>query len=403
MFRQISLSEYFTNTGYAFCEEKEGRTDILLVLSLTYYIIYDFFLNESTAFMEWHGIYGIFYRAYLVCRVIFMAFAAFRIIAGSDKKKRVLFIILLLLGIIQHNSILILMVAMAGRSMKKWLPVALSAGLTAFTAVMLLAVTGKLGMNGIDGGDFAFGMLGRTNFAFAVLFFIIAVAVIKNGIFRYYEYAIIFAVIITTYHLVHAQNSTVCMLVFLSLCIAGQVFEKIPHGRYADKLIYNVQKYLLDYSFIICYIIYWVAVHNRDKIRELINAYPQIRLSTFVYRLDMGAEMAALPLTLFGNEINEYGLGGLGSAEYHIVDSFFARVLAESGIVYFVIIMAILTYFLIKARKNHAGVIYYAFMVMAIYAITDKNFMGIDINFLIVLPFAVWDVDQVSTKEVSPG
>ena len=54
--------------------------------------------------------------------------------------------------------------------------------------------------------------------------------------------------------------------------------------------------------------------------------------------------------------------------------------------------MIVTTYFMVKARQREEGVIYIAFMVMALFSISDPVAWDVGLNFLIALPFAEWDI-----------
>ncbi|MCR5773805.1 MAG: hypothetical protein K6G42_01850 [Lachnospiraceae bacterium] len=374
---------------------KAKSVDIVLLTAVIFYVAFSFITDNSQMIQEWGFLYGWPWKLYLVSIAIIRAFAIFSVINEKDRKRQILFGILVVLGFIAGGyawNLIFLMIAMADRSMKLWLTTALGTGLTMFGYTIICSIMGWVSMYGQDGRFFAFGMVNRTNFAFAVLFFIITVSVIRQGRFRYYEYVILYIITIATYYHVYAKNAAACTLLFITMCLFGQLYDclPLPAKKGLGSFFSALQKFFFDYSFILAGIVFWTAVHFRWVFREIQKTYDGI--GSFAYRLDMGYEMLQKPVTLFGQTLHEYG--GLVDKEYFVVDAFFARVPVTSGIIYFIVIMAILTYFMIKARRLNARTIYFAFMVMALFSISDTSHIDISYNFLIALPFATWDIGR---------
>ena len=369
------------------------KSDIALYIAVIYYIVFSFISDEAMMAKEWRFVYGIPWRAYMVCRVVIMAYAVFSIIEEEDTIRRAVFILLTILSFIGGWDIIFLMLALSGRSMKEWMQISLGAGLTMLGFTMVCAATGLIGISGHDGKHFAFGMVNRTNFAFAVLFFIISYTVIRSGRLMYHEYVSLYIIMIATYYHIRAKNAAVCMFAFVTLCMASQLYDRFFARSGINAFCGALQKYCLDYTFIWAYAVYRAVVYCRGYLRSLIPQIPKLR--TFVYRLDVGNDMLRLPLTLFGRHINENGnrTGG----KYYIIDSFFANTPVTKGILYFIVIMTIFTYFMIQARQKKDRTIYFAFMVMALFSITDVGVTSMAYNFIVALPFAIWDISR------SPG
>ena len=197
---------------------------------------------------------------------------------------------------------------------------------------------------------------------------------------------ILYFIIFITFRLVTAKNSMVCMLLFVTMCLIGQLYDSFLQNERLNRVFTGIQKYFLDYTFIIAYALFKLLVAMKEYIRRLLPEYPF--LWSYMIRLDTAEKTADMPFTLFGRHISESG----SQDNYFVVDSFMARTPAMSGMVIFLVYMLIFTYFMIRARRLKARAVYIAFMVMALYAITDPSFVEPELNFLIVLPFACWDV-----------
>ena len=372
------------------------RFDILLCIATLYYIFYDFIANNTMFVKSWMGIYGIPLKLFYVCEVILLFFAIYSILAEKDPGRRVLFTVLTILGLINMTMVVIMWAAYAGRSMKRWMITGTVMTFVVFLATIICSLTGIVSIYGHDNGPLAYGMVNRTNFAFTVLFLIISVSILKKGRFHFYGYLLLYAAIILSYILVYAKNATICALLFVTMCLAGQLYDRFRINGKIASFCTLLQKYLFDYTFIIAYAVFKLAVYYRKELLGLIEVMPKV--DTFVYRLYAAEEVSALPLTAFGQHVSERGDWN----NYFVVDAYFARTPVMSGVIIFITQMLVCVYFMIKARRLHARAVYFGFMVMALYAITDPAFIGPSINFVIALPFACWDLyaqSQENTDE----
>lgn len=362
------------------------RFDILLCIAAVYYIFYSFLQSNTMFAQQWNAIYGIPLRLYHISEVIILFFAILAVITEEKRERQLLYTVLILTGMVNMTMLLIMWPAFAGRSMRFWMRLGAATTLIMFAFTIISALTGHISMYGHDNGPLAYGMINRTNFSFTVLFLIISFGVLKKGRFRFYTYIILYLITAITFYLVTAKNSMICTVLFITLCLAGQLYDRFIHNEKISRVFTGIQKYFLDYSFIIAYGLFRLLVGMKDKLGELVPKYPF--LGNFVLRLDTAQRTADMPFSLFGRHIAESG----NEKNYFVVDSFMARSPAMDGLIVFVILMLVFTYFMIRARRLKAHPVYFAFMVMALYAITDPSFTGPDLNFLIALPFACWDV-----------
>lgn len=364
------------------------KGDPVLAATVIYLIVFIFAADNTQISQELPFIFGLPWTVFSVCHVIVMAYALFAVITETDKKLRIVLLLLTLPGFIAGASWLpiLLIVAMTHRSADIWLKTGFVTGVSCLFVTMLLALNGVITIMGHGADRFAFGMVNRTNFAFAVLFFMIAYIVIRNGKLKPYEYTFLYLVIIAVFHLVEAKNATVCMFLFVTMCVIGQICDLTGITKKASFFFKGVQKYFLDYSFILALIVFFAAVKNRESIRSMESDYPW--LHSFMIRLDTNAKLLADQFSLFGRSIAENG--DFQSSKYFVVDSFYARALVMNGIIFFIVIMALFTFYMISARRTGNRTVYFALMIMALFAITDPGITDISLNFLAVLPLATW-------------
>ena len=362
------------------------RFDILLCIAAVYYIFYSFLQSNTMFAQQWNAIYGIPLRLYYISEVIILFFAILAVITEEKRERKLLYTVLILTGMVNMTMLLIMWPAFAGRSMRFWMRLGAATTLIMFAFTIISALTGHISMYGHDNGPLAYGMINRTNFSFTVLFLIISFGVLKKGRFRFYTYIILYLITGITFYLVTAKNSMICTILFITLCLAAQLYDRFIHNDRISRVFTGIQKYFLDYSFIIAYGLFKILVSVKDNLREFETKIPF--LVSLIYRLDAAEITADMPFTLFGRHVSESG----GKENYFVLDSFMARSPVMDGLIVFLILMLVFTYFMIKARRMKAHPVYFAFMVMALYAITDPSFTGPDLNFLIALPFACWDV-----------
>lgn len=368
-------------------------SEIIFYSAVVYAIGYDFFLGNTMFAQEYGYIYLLPLTVFHICEFIILDYAIYSVITEQDRKIRIVYAILSLVGAIcidGSGMFFLLCVAFSRRSMKKAMMIGFISTLTVFIVTIASSFMGIIGQYGHSERAFALGMVNRTNFAFAVLFLIISYAIIKNGRLKIYEYAVIIASIVVTYKLVHAKNAAVCMTLFTLLCLGSQVYERHFQNEKLDKLAENAKKYFLDYSNFWAVAIYGTLVAYRSRISDLASTYQW--LGSFTYRLTVFDEVRDYPLTLFGQGLSESGNPG----NYFVIDSFCLRSPISDGLIVFALILGILTFYMIKARRSKCKIIYSALLVMALFSITDAAQVDWSLNLMCVMPFAIWDTGESS-------
>lgn len=362
--------------------------DLLIYPAVIWTLAYSFMGITNFEF-NWNAIYGIPQRIKVVCYVIIIFYAVYNLITVEDNSRRLVFAGLIILGLFTSNIIFLLMVALAERSMKQWLSIGVGTYITMFGITIISASFGIIGMgtHGAWEGNF-FGMQTEGQFSFVLLFLLLQIAILRQGKFTYYEYIAIIIIIFFNTYFYNKRNANICMILFVLMLISYDLFCHIRSERGDNKIVFALQKYCFDYSFLWAFGIFTACVFLRDYIRLLQTKFPW--LMTLVIRFEDTAEIwRAFPLTLLGNNIRE---NGSKNATVMVFDPLFSRTLLFDGLIVLVVMMIVSTYFMVKARKMRYEVMYLAFMVMALFSISDPVAWGISMNFLIVLPFTEWDI-----------
>lgn len=377
---------------------QRSSSDGLLILAVIVMAAYSF-MGMTNFVFNWPPVYGIPLKAQSVCHVIVCFYAIYNIVTSDSRREKALFIAFILLWLYTSNVLPILWAALSGRSMRKYLSIGVGTTMTMFAVTILSAVHGVIGMgaHGAWEGNF-YGMTTQGQFGFVLLFVMMTAVVLRRGIFQYYEYVIMYVILYLNWHIYTRKNSNLCMLVLLVLCAIRQTYLALRKDKGVSRKVRWLQKYIFDYSFIWAYGLYVICVYARNLLRLLQPKIPLLR--SFILRVDDAAEIwRAFPMALFGRNIREFG----GSnATTLLFDPLYSRTLLYEGLVMLVIFMTVSTYFMVKARHEEQGAIYIVFMVMALFSMADPCAWGIAVNFLIALPFAVWDIGKpVNTGEAS--
>ena len=364
------------------------KDDIIIYPAVIWIIAYEF-LERTNFTFNWNGIYGLPLSIERVCRIIVLFFAIYNVVKEEDIGRKILYSFLIVLGWFTSVMLLVLWVSLAGRSMKTWLSVGVGTVITMFAITIASSCMGIIGMgrHGTWEGNF-FGMATQGQISFVLLFLMMGAAVLRGGRFAYYEYVAMYLIIFFNTYVYRRRNANICMTVLVTMLVVRHIYLRCVKKEGIGRFIKCVQKCFFDYCFILAYAVFMICVFLRDYIRILQPRLPWLR--TFLIRLDDTAEIwRAFPLTLFGNYIHEYAGGNATSL---LFDPLFSRTLLYDGLAVFTVLMIVTTYFMVKARQREEGVIYIAFMVMALFSISDPVAWDVGLNFLIALPFAEWDI-----------
>lgn len=365
------------------------RTDILLYPAIIYLIAYKFIGRTNFGF-NLSGLYGIPMKMAVISRVIVMFYAVYSFLKEEDRSLKAVYACLILLGIVKSEEILMIIPALSGKSLRRWLSIGVGTVITMFGITIVSAAAGFIGMgtHGAWEGNF-FGMETQGQFGFVLLFLLLQVTVLRRGKFAYYEYVAMCIIVFFNAYFYTRRNPNICMIVLILMLIGREIYIHFIKGE--GKLIPLLQKYIFDYTFILSYGVFTICVFLRNYIRRIQVKLPWLR--SLILRFDDTAEIwRAFPPTLFGRNIRTYNGA---NATVLLFDPQFSSTLLFDGIIMLVVMMVITTYFMVKARKKRESAMYIAFMVMALFSISDPVVWDMGLNFLICLPFTIWDLARI--------
>ncbi|MCR5012780.1 MAG: hypothetical protein K6A72_10580 [Lachnospiraceae bacterium] len=306
----------------------------------------------------------------------------------------------------------LVIVACANRDIKKIINISLIIGASVIGISFILSQVGVIddlvwqrpgeGMR----NRHAFGMNYCTNLASHAMFLIFLYMFIKRGKLKIPEYLAIIFLTALNIIFVDGQISAVCVILSLIGCIFVAIFnyKKIT----VPKRILIVWNILTVSSYIVCATIQFIwAILYKDDPNIWYNKYYSLenRIRTNYLLLKN------FPFSWFGTDFLQVGLGWNGETPdyYFWVDCSYTRIYAMYGIVAFVIIMALLTWIVIRLmkRKNYFGVFLMA--IIAFDLMIEHHIIEVAYNTFLVLAFANLDTlynskeDADSSSSDHPG
>ncbi len=381
-------------------KEAVPSQDFLLYAAFIY-LISNQFLFTCTRFADWGGQYGLFDIFAYVMEFVLLDYCIYGIVTEKDTRIRVILGIITLCGALcdgdEVRTLCLMAVAMRGRPMKRIVRIWFITISALFVMTIISSFLGIVDFNVNFGNQYEFGMIWHTDFGYTCLFLLMAYVVLRDGLLRYYEYILLTAVTFLMFYFTRAKNATICMLLFLVLIFLSGLYDRLlplsgsegADGRLqeirgkCDRVIGALEKYCLDYVYIIGAMLFGIALLCIDQLQALVDA-TLYSFNTYTARLRFSWEVLHNPVTPFGQYFYE------GQDPFFMVDQFYSRLFVRHGAVLFVIVLAMLTYAMKKARKEKKRAVYIALLVLALFSQTDPQVIDCARDFIFPAIFAVF-------------
>ena len=380
------------------CKKTENNGNYILLYAAYIYLISNQFLFTCTRFADWGGQYGLFDVFAHVMEFVLLDYAIWEIIKEPDRKIKLVLGIITLCGALcdgdEVRTLCLMLVALYGQPMKRVLKIWLITISSLFALTIFSSLVGILEFRINLGDRYEFGMIWYTDFAYTCLFLLMAYGVLRNGRFRLPEYPALYLFTLLIFKITRAKNTIICMLCFITLCFFTYIFGKAlteERRQKAGKWLRSLQKYVLDYAYIWGLLLFFLVLSVKDIIIEL--AKTHYGLGSYADRLRFSAEALGFPVTLFGQYFYE------GHDPYFMLDQFYPRLFVRHGAVLFVIVLAVLTYIMKKARKEGNTIVYWVMLTMALFSQTDPQVIDCSRDFMFPLAFTVWGAASAACVE----
>ena len=291
---------------------------------------------------------------------------------------------------------LLLIVAAAGRNMKKMAKIALISGISVMGLAFILSQIGVIEdivwqrVIGEGRGRHAFGMTYCTDLAAHVLYFILLYMLMVHGKMKWWGYALITVLTVINIVFVDGRIALACTVLAVMGCVFLHFYDK--HQWKIPEALMVVWKWLLTWSFVLgAGFMFLLSVTYKKDPEIWYNRYVFFggRLYTN-YRL-----LKTIPFSWFGTSFYQSGWGGKTEepAYYFWVDCSYTRLYAMYGIVAFLIFMALLTWIQIRLKKRKAYFAMYLMALVALDCMMEHHMTEVAFNIFLLMAFC--DLDKV--------
>ena len=366
--------------------------------------------------------------------------------AGREKNEirkvlpSLILFVLILIYLVNNNEdlglvvLLLLIAASYGRSLKRIYRTFLMTGAVMLTVLFVLSMTGFIS----NLGGNSFGTSYRTDYAAYLLALMMVLAL-------YYEDSPMPKVLQLVYPLMiwymirilATKTAAVCMIalylgvfwkeyrrrgvqsrrdwvrvLFAVLYLPPAALDRL-HGclvkhRFGRKLhngLKSLGLWFFTYSFLI-YAVVMIAFTSMYYCipANVLNRLYQTKLATFVVRFLYGnVAFQSYPLTLFGNDIPQRGVGwyqGTYIHFYYILDSSYVRLLMLYGIYVMLLVLGVATAVQIKLKKQRRCLSLFVLSVMALDCTMEQHITQLIYAVPFLMLFAKWDLPDHETGSV---
>lgn len=363
-----------------------GVTDVLFYLAFAFCFAWDFlgttmFKSLYTDTME-AGMEGIYFFALFMaalCGIVAMVlrFRAHLVVIN---------VILVASAYIQWAEggrklfLLALCVMIAGssdRSFRVISYIALIEGAVIMAAAYLASQMDIITDLVYEGGRHSFGIVYCTDCAAHIFFLMGVYAMLRLDSFGLIDY-LVFVFLLTFMMMTKAKTDIACSVLVLAGIAVSRFSARIKWNRIkwgrALKKAGRVVGAFLCFSFMICA----AFSFGLSLLQDLTDPITRRRIYTIDYtllrRMELNRDaLLAHPFTLFGTKMRQKGFGGKteglpGWDEYNFIDCSYVRIYVLGGAILFVLLLAILTYVMLRCYKNRR---YFFIFILSIVALVS--------------------------------
>lgn len=288
----------------------------------------------------------------------------------------------------------LLMVAAEGVSAKRILQFHVCISLVIMTIAAWASVHGYVTYY-FSNGRHAMGISYRTTYADYWLYIMVMYRVLRGKRMRLIEYVGSVILTVYVYHLSAGKSAFAAAVLFLGLCTLADYWPQQLRNVHVDGLIYR-----LGYAvYPLCAAITFVVVAIKGAQLAGMDLDTSSFLYTFRARIALSYEaFTRYPLRLLCQKVSEQGAvtmeNDLNNNYYFFIDNSFVRILIIDGIIFFLIVMGINVYMMVRCHRELNMIMMIALIAVAVHSLSEPQMVSITFNVLMVLVYAVWDMDE---------
>lgn len=368
-----------------------------------YYVVYAllFFsaLVGTTEFMQWPHVTQLRNLTYMGATALMLLIWLLTLVLQENLKINVAKTVILGIGLAQFifgggSSLILILTILIGatdrKSARVILQESLVIGILVIIVTYLASINGMIQDNVTTDGRHAFGFIYYSHFSDKILYLYMIYRCLRRKRESILGYILAFAMLYLDYRYTHARTVTICLLIFLLLCIGydlwkGRLGEKWrPATRFMGILSSGayIEATLLTFGGIAIYRI--LSAMDGLEIPDF--------LQTFMARLFFNSRA-----------FEEYGITGLGQSVFEVsnptggeniisdwffLDNAFMRLFIITGVMTLFFFVAYMTAWMLKTIQKKQFFLWAALLVAAIDGLSEAYTINFYYNVFAILAFA---------------
>lgn len=352
---------------------------------------------------------GLFYRIYSTGWCLLILIAMLRMWDDKSRRLAAAQCGILCLGVMQSYltggavALCLYMIAAEGTSAKRILQLHVGVSIAILTAAAWASVHGYATYY-YSNGTHAMGISYRTTYADYWFYVMVMYRVLRGKNMKLIEYVGSILLTLYVYHLSAGKTAFAAGVLFLGLSILADYWPQALRSVHIDNLIYR-----LGYAvYPLCAAVTFVVVAIKGPSLSFTALDTTSFWYTFRARIALSYEaFTRYPLRLLSQKVYEQGsvtmANDLGTNNYFFIDNAFVRFLISDGILFFLMIMGINVYLMVRCHKEHNMTMMLALLAVAVHSLSEPQMGSISFNVLMVLIYATWDMNRERKPKALAG
>lgn len=392
LFHEYRNSEVFRkfSDGLSWLNAKTKKLQTVLYFIVFGYLYFYYFLNTTTfpAYLDLKipGLTAMLVKGSLMMLLIGRLLAVFAMYDADQKWEKLWIRITLIFGIIFYGqsqfgalfNFMMLLCAGVKKDAGTMLKEAFGIGISMMLISWLCASKGIISDVVVENRH-GLGIIYATD-CYAHWFYLFAIyCLIRKGKFRWYEYLITLILNLYLYKLTDADTNLICIgLLWMFMLLHQCLFL---HFRDHHLKISN----LFIGSFCFFAAVYFIAVRNIEKL----DSFLQQHFYTLWLRLYYGQMgLKKYSLRFLFQTIEEHGNGNMDYTQhtFFYLDVSYIRILLMYGILMFLFIMVLMTWFMVRAEKEKQGLLFAILCIIALQSAVEQRLPDFWYNIFLIMP-----------------
>lgn len=335
-------------------------------------------------------------KIYEIAIILVSLYAVNELTSACDDKRFIAFVIIPAAGFLYWRSsnnyymfvLALLIVAMSGRPIKKVLYIALTITIVVLLTAYFASMNGYIPYLVYSDNGHALGTVYRTDLMAHWFYILLIWAVLRNGMFTWFEYPLMFAFTIYMYHLTQGLAGYICMLLFLTICFIHQFIASVIVQKKRVRKSPDLLPVIISLAYPAGV---FISLISTIFFSTFFESHSAGKLSSILARIQLSKEaLVKYPITLFGQNIPEQGAGSIPdpNKDYFFIDNSFIRILMISGLIMLAVILFCETRLLLRAYESENIILVLALITIVLHSLIEHHLSEFWYNIFLTLPYA---------------